>query len=210
VYSKRLLFLIAIVLGARAQQREVGILGGGGFANGTPIGGAATAVTAGFSPGPAVGVLIGHDLYSHWSGEIRYVFEERDARLQSPGAAAGFATQDHVLHYDLVLHARPRHDRVRPYVAVGGGIKIFRGTGAEVAYRPLMNYAYLTQTQELKPMLTVGGGVKFRLGGRMVGRVDFRDQITRFPHKVIQPAPGMTLDGWLHDFVPTVGLSWVF
>jgi hypothetical protein len=215
VYSKSLLLLIAVdfialVPGARAQQREAGILGGGGFMNGSALRGASTPVTAGFSPGPAVGVLIGHDLYSHWSGEIRYVFEEQDARLRSSGITAGFAAQAHVLNYDLVLHARPRQDRVRPYIAVGGGIKIFRGTGAEVAYRPLMDYAYLTRTQELKPMLTLGGGVKFRLGRRMMARIDFRDQLTRFPHKVIQPAPGMTLNGWLHDFVPTVGVSWVF
>ena len=106
MYSKRLFFLIAIVLEARAQQREVGILGGGDFVNGALIGGTAAAVTASFSPGPGVGVLIGHDLYSHWSGEIRYLFEERDARLRSTGATAEFATQAHVLHYDLVLHAR--------------------------------------------------------------------------------------------------------
>jgi hypothetical protein len=210
VHSKKLLLLIAIVLGARAQQREAGFLGGGGFVNQAPIVGAASAVTASFSPGPAVGVLIGHDLYSRVSGEIRYLFEERDARLQSSGTTAGFSTQAHVVYYDVVLHARPRRERIRPYVAVGGGVKVFRGTGEEVAYRPLMDYAYLTRTHELKPMLAVGGGVKFRLGGRMVARFDFHDHLTRFPHKVIQPAPGMALDGWLHDFVPTVGLSWVF
>ncbi len=30
------------------------------------------------------------------------------------------------------------------------------------------------------------------------------------PLPVIAPAPGMTLGGWLHDFVPTVGVSWMF
>ena len=79
-----------------------------------------------------------------------------------------------------------------------------------MAYRPLMEYAYLTRTQELKPMLTVGGGLKLRLGERILARLDFRDQITRFPRRIIAPAPGMTLGGWLHDFVPTVGLSWMF
>ncbi len=208
--SKKLLLLLALALVARTQQREIGILGGGGLLTGDPIGGTATPVIASFSPGLAAGALIGHDLYSHWSGEIRYLFEEQDARLRSNGTTAGFAGQAHILQYDLVLHARTRHGRVRPYVAVGGGVKIFRGTGAEIAYRPLMEYAYLTRTQELKPMLSAGAGLKFRLGGRMTGRVDFRDQLTRFPHKVITPAPGMTLDGWLHDFVPTVGLSWMF
>jgi hypothetical protein len=210
VHSKRFLLFLAMALWGHAQQREIGVLGGGGFLNGAPVEGAAASVTASFSPGPAAGVLIGQDLYSYWSGEIRYLFEQRDARLRSSATAAGFAGQAHVLHYDLVLHARPRQDRVRPYVAVGGGIKIFRGTGTEIAYRPLMEYAYLTRTQELKPMLTVGGGLKFRLRGRMMSRVDFRDQVTRFPRKIIAPAPGMKLGGWLHDFVPTVGLSWIF
>jgi hypothetical protein len=181
---------------AGAQQREIGILGGGGFLNGVPVQGA--------------GVLIGQDRYSRWSGEIRYLFEQRDLRITSGGTTARFSGQAHALHYDLVFHTRPRTGRVRPYVAIGGGIKIFRGTGAETAYRPLMEYVYLTRTQELKPMLTAGGGVKFQLGRRMTLRGDFRDQVTPFPRKVIAPAPGMALDGWLHDFVPTVGVSWRF
>jgi hypothetical protein len=210
VYSKQLLLLLAFISGAFAQQREVGFLGGGGFLNGLTVQGAAAPVTAGFSPGPIAGFLVGQDLYSHWSGEIRYFFEVRDARLRSNTTQTGFSGQAHALHYDIVFHPRPRQNRVRTYFAVGGGIKVFRGTGAETAYRPLMQYAYLTQTQEMKAMLTVGGGLKFRLRGRMIGRIDLRDQVTRFPRKIITPAPGMTLQGWLHDFVPTVGVSWTF
>jgi hypothetical protein len=87
-------------------------------------------------------------------------------------------------------------------------MKLFQGTGDEAAYQPLMQYAYLTRTRELKPMLTVGGGVKFHLARRMILHVDLRDQITGFPSQVIAPAPGMAIKGWLHDFVPTVGLGW--
>lgn len=210
MFSKMLILISAMTLVASAQQREIGLLGGGGFLTGAPVQGAAAPVTAGFIPGPAAGVLLGHDLYSHWSGEIRYLFEIRDSRLRSGNTEATFSGQAHALHYDLVFHTRSRQNRVRPYIAAGAGVKVFRGTGAETAFRPLMQYAYLTQTQEMKAMLTVGGGVKFRLAERMIARIDFRDQLTRFPDRIITPAPGMTLGGWLHDFIPTVGLSWTF
>ena len=187
--SVKLLLILAAAAAAPAQQRELGILAGGGLVNAVPLGGAAGSVTAGLSPGAAAGVLIGHDLYPRLSGEIRYLFEQRDPKLTSGSTTASFSGQAHVLHYDVLLHARPRRERVRPYAALGGGIKVFRGTGAETAYRPLMQYAYLTRTQELKPMLSAGGGVKFRLSARMVAHVDLRDQLTRFPDKVLTPGP---------------------
>ena len=88
MYSKKLLLLLAFISGAFAQQREIGFLGGGGFLNGAPVRGAAASVTAGFTPGPAAGLLLGQDLYSHWSGEIRYLFEVRNARLRSSATEA--------------------------------------------------------------------------------------------------------------------------
>ena len=73
-----------------------------------------------------------------------------------------------------------------------------------------MEYAYLTRTQQLQPMISAGAGVKMQLAGKMALRIDIRDQITRFPSKLVSPAPGMSVSGWLHDFVPTVGVSWGF
>ena len=204
-------FYILLVLGAlHAQNREIGVVGGAGFLPGVPVQGAGPAVSAGFGPGPAVGAFLGHDLYSHLSGEIRYLFELRNLQLNSGGASASFSGRAHVLQYEVRYHFRPRSERIRPYLAAGGGMKLFQGTGAETAYQPLMQYAYLTRTQQLKPMLSVGGGVKFYLVHRMVLHVDLRDQMTGFPANVISPAPGMKISGWLHDFVPTVGLSWAF
>ena len=87
-------------------------------------------------------------------------------------------------------------------------MKVFQGAGEEAAYQPLMQYAWLTRTSELKPMLSVGAGLQDYLKRRMVLSFDLRDQITGFPSKVIAPAPGMAIKGWLHDFVPTVGLGW--
>lgn len=208
MYRNLIVGLILAVGAAQSQTREIGVIGGGAFLRGLPIQGAPANTSAGFQPGAVGGVLFGQDLYSHWSGEIRYLFEQRNLRVVSGGKSASFAGQAHVLSYDLIYHTRSREERVRPYLAVGGGMKLFRGTGEEEAYRPLMEYAYLTRTQQLKPMLSVGGGVKWAVGKRMALHIDFRDQITPFPRKLIAPAPGMTLQGWLHDFVPTVGLSW--
>jgi hypothetical protein len=206
---RTLLFLFVLGIAAHAQQREFGFLGGVGLSKGIGIQGASS-VKAGFAPGVAAGAFIGHDLYNHWSGEIRYVVGLQSARLRAGSDSTSFAAQTHAVHYDLVVHSRPRRNHVRPYLAAGVGVKVYRGTGEETAYRPLMQYGLLTRTDEWKPMLSMGGGIKFRLGESIVARIDFRDQLTRFPSKVIAPASGMAIGGWMHTLVPAFGVSWVF
>ena len=208
--AKGLTLLLLAISSAAAQLREIGILGGGGVSNGLPVFGAPISASAGLRSGPAIGVLVGQDLYSHWSGEIRYQFEPREFHIASGGATAGFSGQAHALHYDLVYQRRGRNQRIRPYAAAGGGVKVFRGTGQETAYRPLMEDAYLTRTQQIQPMLTAGGGVKILAGDRMTLRIDIRDEVTRFPDRIVAAAPGRKIEGWLHDVVPCVGLSWRF
>ena len=97
-----------------------------------------------------------------------------------------------------------------PFFAVGGGMKLYRGTGHEVAYQPLDNIALLTKTQQVKPMISVGGGIKMLLGPRLVLRAEVRDYITTFPKEVIVPLPGTKISGWLNDIVPMVGISYIF
>ena len=208
MYRNLIVCLLLAVGAVRAQTHEIGVIGGAAFARGLPIQGAPADTSAGFQPGVVGGFLLGQDLYSHWGGDIRYLFEQRNPLVAFGGQTASFAGQAHVLYYDLIYYTRSREERVRPYLAVGGGMKLLRGTGAEEAYRPGMEYADLTHLQQLKPMLSVGGGVKWPVGKRMVLHIDVRDQITPFPNKLIAPAMGMTLKGWLNDFVPTVGLTW--
>jgi hypothetical protein len=201
-------WLLIAVSAVHAQTLEIGVLGGGGFLPGVPVVGATSSVSAGFQSGPAVGAVFSQNMYSHLSGEISYFYEQGNLQLSSGSQSATFSGHAHVLEYEILYHLHPRNARVRPYFAVGGGMKIFEGTGAEAAYQPLMQYAYLTQTRELKPMLTFGGGIRVALRGRMAVRFDLRDQLTTFPTNVISPAPGMAISGWLHDFVPTFGLEW--
>ena len=121
---RALICFLAVVAAGNCQQHEFGILAGAGLSRNIAVQGA-SAVSAGFAPGIAAGLFIGHDLYNHWSGEIRYGLELQKARLQSNSTTASFAAQAHTLHYDLVVHSRPRRSHVRPYLAGGAGVKVF-------------------------------------------------------------------------------------
>jgi hypothetical protein len=56
-------------------------------------------------------------------------------------------------------------------------------------------------------MVSLGAGVRFRIANHAFLRFDFRDYLTPFPSRVIMPAPGAALSGWMHDFTPMVGIS---
>lgn len=192
-----------------AQQYEIGASAGGGFAKSAHITAPAGDATAGFKPGAAFGAVIGHDLYSRFGGEIRYTWLQSTLRLTGNGGEPTFSGMAHAIHYDLLVHPRKARG-AQPFVAVGGGMKLYRGTGQEAAYQPMNRYAYLTRTQEIKPLLTAGAGVKVPIGNHLCLRAEFRDYITPFPRKVIAPAPGAAINGWVHDLVPMVGLSYLF
>ena len=141
---------------------------------------------------------------------MRYEFQLRELRLAGSSSSATLPGRAHVLQYDLLWHPRSRRRPAHPYVLLGGGFKLYQGTGAETAWRPLMDVAYLTRTQQWSPMLAAGAGVKWQLTRRVLLRLDVRDQMTRFPGKLIASAPGATLPGWVHDLVPSLGIAWSF
>ena len=93
-------------------------------------------------------------------------------------------------------------------VAVGAGVKLYQGTGAQVAYQPLSNIALLTQQQDLAPLVSAGGGVKFQLSPHLQIRMDVHDYLTPFPKNVITPNMGGKVGGWLQDIVPMIGISY--
>jgi hypothetical protein len=210
--NKGLLFVCTLALAAtaHAQEWEIGGIGGAGFMNGLNVASAAASATTGFKSGAAFGAFAGSNLYPHLSGEIRYTYQMSDLKLSSGGTEVGFTGVSHAVHYDLLYHPANRHAKVQPFVAVGAGIKLYRGTGKEQAYQPLSNFAFLTPTQYLRPLLTAGGGLKYRLTEHVIFRAEVRDYITPFPNKVITPAPGAKISGWLQDFVPMCGLSFIF
>lgn len=203
------LFLLSSA--AFAQQWEFGALGGGQFlsnvsANGAGVGSA----TAGFAPGAAFGAYVGNNLYRNLGGEIRYEYFQNDLRLSSGGQTAQFTGAAHAIHYDVIYRTNRKESNVQFFAAVGAGVKIYRGTGAQEAYQPLSQFGYFTQTQAVKPMVSAGGGLTYRLSRHMYLRAEVRDFITPFPTQVLTPAPGVKFGSILQDIVPMVGLSYVY
>jgi hypothetical protein len=116
----------------------------------------------------------------------------------------------HAVHYDFLVFATPRRSKIRPYAAGGAGIKRYTATGREYVVQPLSNFAFLTHADEVKALISFGGGVKVALNEHWQVRADFRDYSTPFPEHLFAPAPGARIRGWLHDFVPMAGVDWTF
>jgi len=203
---------LAVVLTAepgRAQKWEFGAGGGGSFYKSQTVTNGPVNGSAGFSKGFVATAILGQNLYRHLSGEIRYTYGRNDLALASGGAKVGFAGHSHAICYEFLIHSAPAGAKVRPYVAAGGGFKMYQGTGKEEKYQKLSNLAILTKTQEWKPLLTFGGGVKYRVSKRALLRVEFRDYFTQFPKQVIAPNRGSKVGGWIHNFVPMAGLTFL-
>ena len=192
---------------AVAQDWELGVSGGLGFSRNPTVTNASGSGKAGFKYGLAAGAVAGNDMYERLSGEMHYLYRVSNLKVTGGGEQADFSGEAHLVHYDLLYHFADRDARVRPFLAGGGGIKVYRGTGGERAYQPANKFALLTRTQELKPLVSAGGGVKVALTESLHLRLEIRDYITPFPKEVVAPAPGARIKGWLHDFVPMAGIA---
>ncbi|MGB9458116.1 MAG: hypothetical protein WCB12_18845 [Bryobacteraceae bacterium] len=206
----KIFLILAFALCGFAQQWELGGIGGVGFLNNVSVSGAAGSANAGFAPGVVAGAFFGQNLNAHWSGEVRYEFFDSGLKLSGAGSSASFSGVAHAVHYDLIYHTNRKHSPVQFFVALGGGMKIFDGTGAPEAYQPLSQYGYFTQTHQLKPMLSVGGGFTYKLNERLYLRTEVRDFISPFPTTVIAPPPGVTYGSILQNIVPMVSIAYVF
>ncbi len=99
---------------------------------------------------------------------------------------------------------------VRPFVAAGGGVKWYSGTGTEQVYQPLSNIAVFSDVRDMRPMVSVGAGVKFNIAKSMLLRLEVHDYLTPFPSTLIAPVSGSSVGGWLQDFVVSAGFSFGF
>lgn len=202
------MLLVFSAVGAMAQSWEVGGGVGGGFYTSDSITGPSGSASAKIQTGIAGSVWLGNTWQGRWAGELRYDYGMGDLSLNSGNTSASFAARTQQFHYDIMWHATSSESRIRPYVAVGAGIKLYQGTGAQVAYQPLSNVALLTQQQDLTPLASVGGGVKFQLSPHVQIRLDVHDYLTPFPKNVITPNTGAKVSGWLQEIVPMVGISY--
>ncbi len=169
----------------------------------------ATIGGVGFRPGPAGGLYFSQTMADRLGGEIRFIYAHNDLRVRSGGADADFAAKSYILNYDLLYYFAPRDAKVRPFVAGGGGMKVYQGTGAEVAFQPLSNVAMLTRTNETKGMLDFGAGLKVQLSSNAVLRVEVRDYVTEVPRQ-FATGVGTTFQGLMHHWAPAIGIGWTF
>jgi hypothetical protein len=203
-----LLFPLSCV--AFAQTWEVGAAAGYGLYREANVTGATASGKTGFESGVAVGAVLGNDRFRYIGGDVRYTYRHDALKVSSGGVTATAGAQSHALHYDVLIHAAPREARVRPYLAVGAGVKLFRGTGAEPAYQPLSNLVVLTHTSQAEPLISGGAGLKIALKHGALLRFDFRDYATPVPDKLLATPPRARVSGWLHDFVFLIGVSTTF
>jgi hypothetical protein len=205
------LLILAAALSCSAQQWEFGGSAGASFLPGVSVTSPYGSATAGFKTGPAFGAYFGQNLYRHFSGELHYEFMLSDEKLSSGSAEATFSGMAHQIHYDLVYHTGQKEgSRSQFFVAVGGGAKLFQGTGTEQAYQPLSQFGYLTKTRQIRPMGDVGVGVKVAITEKVFLRLEARDYITPFPKSIIAPAPGAKFGSFLMDIIPMVGISYEY
>lgn len=195
---------------ALAQKWEFGGGVGGGFYKSEDVSGPAGSAAAKLATNIAGSAWLVNNGVGHWGGELRYDYQLGDLQLNGGGTSASFGAHTYAMHYDVLWYASPNGSRIRPFVAVGAGIKVFQGTGTEVAFQPLNQIALLTKAQDLTPVVSAGGGVKVQIAPRVSLRLELHDYLTPFPKKVITPNSGQGVSGWgwLQDFVPMVGISY--
>lgn len=203
-----LLCSAVLVSCAQAQKWEVGGGVGGSFYTSQDVTSPAGTASAKLQTGLSAGAWVGSDFRGHWGGEVRYEYGTGDLALSSGGTNVTFGAHTQQFHYDVMWHATPRESRIRPYVAVGAGVKLYQGIGTQVAYQPLSNIALLTQQQDLAPLVSAGGGVKVQLSPRVQLRFDVHDYLTPFPKNVITPNVGASAGGWFQNIVPMIGISY--
>jgi len=201
--------LAAAACSAQPRYELGGTIGYGVYRNASINSPNGTA-TAGIQNRFVAGGLLCEDLYEHFSGEVRYLYQDGDPFLSLGSRKGNIQGQSHAVHYDLLLHPTPRESRIRPFAAAGVGAKYFRTTGPEPNPQPAPQVADLVKNNQWVWLVTVGGGVKVRVVDHVIVRGDFRDYISPFPTRLFVPTTGGTDRGIFHQFTPTFGLSYSF
>jgi outer membrane protein W len=207
------MFLATVVAtpAAFAQKWEVGFGAGGSFLTSDTITSPAGNADATRDPGLAVSAWLDNTIGSGlFGGELRYDHENGDLKLSSGGTSVKFASQSNAIHYDFLYNFTSSESAVRPFVAAGGGVKWYSGTGTEQVYQPLSNIAVFSDVRDMRALVSVGAGIKFNIAKSTLLRLEVHDYMTPFPNTLIAPASGSSVGGWIQDFVVSAGLSFAF
>jgi len=202
--------LIVLTAGACSAQFEVGVAGGYGFYRNASIYAPAGKANAGIRDRFALSVVLTEERFRRFGGEFRYTYQDGDPFLEAGGVRTDLQGQSHAFHYDLLVHFLPPTSRIRPYVVGGFGAKLYVISGPPNPAAALTNIATIPTRNDARWLATPGFGVKWYPARNVCVRFDFRDYLTPFPKKLIAPVPFATARGYLQQFTPLVGVSYVF
>ncbi len=201
--------LLAAAAGMAQNWELGGGVGYGVYRNGT-ISGAAGTATAGIRNQYAVTAAAGEDLFEHFSGEVRYVYQPGDTFLEAGSVKGSIAAYSHTFTYDAMLHLKPRASRMRPYAAFGAGAKYYGITGTTPRPQPLPAIAGLTTQSQWEPAFDFGAGVKFRVTEHFVVNGYVRDYVSLFPDRLFSPVGKASTSSVLHQVTPMFEIGYKF
>jgi len=207
------LLLVATTLSTvclAAQEWEVGAAGGFGWSSDATIKNDTGSAQAGIKPSFAIGAVFGQDMYHYVGGELRYTFRNGQPELRSHGTVVSGGGYTNVVTYDLLVYTSPRESKIRPFVAGGAGIKVFTSTNRFFLDQPLADFALLKRVNQVEPAISAGGGLKWMFSKHGEFRIDFRTYMTPLPDHVFKTPRLSRISGWMFDFLPLAGVSYVF
>jgi hypothetical protein len=161
---------------------------------------------AGIGARYALDAAIGRALGDHLAIEGAWTFQDGDFEIKSGDVKTAFDAHANSFHGDLYYYFRGRHAKLRPFVDVGFGAKLYQGIET-VRPRPLASLGAFAHAVDSRPLILFGGGVEWGITGHWSIRAGVRDFATPFPSSVIVLAPGVSVGGWLHDVVTSVGVQ---
>jgi len=205
--AKTVAALVLFAAAASAQDWEIGAAAGNGMYHNATITAPSGSAQAGIQNDITPSLVVCDNMYNHVSGEFRYLYQAGQPFLSLGSVKGEMPGKSHTFTYDVLIHLLGKQSRIRPYLAVGAGVKGYLAPGPVPSPEPLPKVGLLLANNEWKLVGSGGAGVKVRLGKHIVARFDLRDYITQFPKKMITPASGATASGLLHQITPMGGLG---
>lgn len=178
-------------------QWELSVQGTGFFTK--DVNGTGTTYSATQTAG-ALGTLRRH-LKPQLSVEVAYGFSRNTQKYQV--ASQGFRIQTNINQATaaFVAHMTPRlHEKLNPYLLLGGGGLIFAPTGSQANY-------ISGATHQTKGVFVYGGGVNYAISKKLDFRLEYRGLIYG------TPAFGfgsLITNAVTHTAVPSIGIGYKF
>lgn len=154
-------------------------------------------------PGWNVAGTTTFNAHRHFSHELGFTLNTSTLRVDLvnpivPTSRVEGDLQIRQFHYALLAHLRPNGARLRPYVAVGGGLQVIRLTESIAQGNTVLKLAFkeanilysafrfageppLQGGGIFQPTLNYGAGIKYHVTRRFVVRADFRETLSAQP-----------------------------